>query len=68
MEEANSLLGVGGRVSRVHWIRKEEGGICFSSNKIVRGLPGLNGPRKSARMASSLFLISTNAVEAVFLA
>ena len=37
MEEANSLLGVGGRVSRVHWIRKEEGGICYSSNKIVRG-------------------------------
>ena len=36
MEEANSLLGVEGRVSRVHRVRKEEGGVSMSSNKIVR--------------------------------
>lgn len=36
--------------------------------RLSGALPGLNGPRKAARMASSLFLISTNAVEAVFLA
>lgn len=69
MEETNSPSGVGGRASRVHPIRKEHGEVFSSPVIRLSGpLPGLNGPMEAARMESSLFLISTNAVKAVFLA
>lgn len=69
MQEENSPLGVGGRELPAHPIRKEQGDVFSSPVIRLSGpLPGLNRPMEAARIASSLFLISTNAVEAVFLA
>ena len=67
--EENSALGVGGRALHAYPIRKEQREVfSFPVIRLSGPLPGLNRPMEAARMASLLFLISTNAVEAVFLA
>lgn len=66
--EESSPRGLEGGRCRLTDQEGAGGGVFSSSNRIVRALPGLNHPVEAARMASSLFLISTNAVEAVFLA
>lgn len=68
MEGENPPLWVGRRALPAHPIRRGQREVFSLVIRLSRPLPGLNRPMEAARMASSLFLISTNAVEAVFLA
>lgn len=66
MEEENSPWGLEGGHRMLTDQEGAEGGVSSPVIRLSGPLPSLNRPAGAAGMARSLFLISTNAVEAVF--